>query len=84
MSMSPESPERLAEVLLEILELTRASQSKCARERGSIESFGVQNIEGQFQRRDEKTKTGNAIAQFEYDWSGIRRFRISLKRFAAQ
>ena len=57
MNVSPEPPERLAEILLEILALskpTRSSQS----ESGPIENLDAQRAEEQLQRTKEKDKTG--------------------------
>jgi hypothetical protein len=55
MSVSPEPPERLAEILLEILALskpTRTSQSESARGRDPIESCDAHCVKEQAQRRD--------------------------------
>jgi hypothetical protein len=57
MSMSPEPPERLAEILLEILALskpTRTSQSESARGSDPIESCDAHCVKEQSQRRDEE------------------------------
>jgi len=57
MSMSPESPERLAEILLEILALskpTRTSQSESVSGSDPIELFDAHCVKEQSQRRDEK------------------------------
>jgi hypothetical protein len=57
MSVSPEPPERLAEILQEILALsdsTRASQSESASDSDPIESFDAHSIKEQSQRRDEE------------------------------
>ena len=57
MSMSPEPPERLAKILLEILALsksTRTSQSESARGGDPIELFDAHCVEEQSQRRDEE------------------------------
>jgi len=61
MSMSPEAPERLAEILLEILALsnsTRTSQSESARGSDPIELFDAHCIKEQAQRRDEEDNNG--------------------------
>jgi len=55
--MSPESPERLAEILLEILALskpTRTSQSESASCSDPIESCDPHCVKEQSQRRDEE------------------------------
>jgi hypothetical protein len=57
MSMSPEPPERLAEILLEILALsdsTRTSQTESARGSDPIELFDAHCAKEQSQRRDEE------------------------------
>jgi hypothetical protein len=57
MSTSPEPPERLAEILLEILALskpTRISQSESARDSDPIESCDAHCVKEQSQRRDEE------------------------------
>jgi hypothetical protein len=57
MSVSPESPERLAEILLEILALsksTRTSQSESARGSDPVESCDAHCVKDQSQRRDEE------------------------------
>jgi len=57
MSTSPEPPERLAEILLEILALsnsTRVSQSKSERGSDQIELFDAHCDKQQSQRRDEE------------------------------
>jgi hypothetical protein len=57
MSVSPEPPERLAEILLEILALskpTQASQSESARGGDPIESCDAHCVKQQSQRRDEE------------------------------
>ena len=57
MSVSPEPPERLAEILLEILALskpTRTSQSKSAHGSDPIESCDAHCVKEQSQRRDEE------------------------------
>jgi hypothetical protein len=57
MSMSPKPPERLGEILLEILALsnsTRTSQSESARGSDPIESREAHRIKEQSQRRDEE------------------------------
>jgi hypothetical protein len=54
MSVSPEPPERLAEILLKILALskpTRTNQSESARDSDPIDSCDVKE---QSQRRDEE------------------------------
>jgi hypothetical protein len=56
MSMSPEPPERLAEILLEILALskpTRTSQSESARCSDPIELFDAHCVKEQSERVDE-------------------------------
>jgi len=55
--MSPEPPERLAEILLEILALSKptgTSQSESARGSDAIEVFDPHCIKEQSQRRDEE------------------------------
>jgi len=57
MSMSPEPPERLAEILLEILalsDLTRTSQSESVSGGDPIELFNAHCVKEQSQRRDEE------------------------------
>jgi hypothetical protein len=57
MSMSPEPPERLAEILLEILALsdsTRTSQSESVGGSDPIQSFDGHSAKQQSQRRDEE------------------------------
>jgi hypothetical protein len=57
MSMSPEPPERLAEILLEILALsdsTRTSQSPSASGSDPIELFDAHCVKEQSQPRDEE------------------------------
>ena len=57
MSMSPEPPERLAEILLEILALsdsTRTSQSESVIGSDPIELFDAHCVKEQSQRRDEE------------------------------
>jgi len=57
MSMSPEPPERLAEILLEILALsdsTRTSQSESVIGSDPIELFDAHWAKEQSQRRDEE------------------------------
>jgi len=57
MSMSPEPPERLAEILLEILALsdsTRTSQSESVNGSDPIELFDAHCVKEQSQRRDEE------------------------------
>jgi len=57
MSMLPDPPERLAEVLLEILALadsTRTGQSESARGSDSIESFDAHRVEEQSRRTDQE------------------------------
>lgn len=61
MSASPEPPEPLAEILLEILALsqpTRRRQSKIARGSDPIEDFDAHRVEEQSQRIKEKDDTG--------------------------
>jgi hypothetical protein len=60
MSMSPKPPERLAEILLEILALsdsTRTNQSESVSGSDPIESFDAHWIQEQSQRRDEEDTT---------------------------
>ena len=57
MSMSPEPPERLAEILLEILALsdsTRTSQPESVIGSDPIELFDTPGVKEQAQRRDEE------------------------------
>jgi hypothetical protein len=57
MNMSPEPPERLAEILLEILALskpTRTIQSESASCSDPIESCDPHRVKEQLQRRDEE------------------------------
>jgi hypothetical protein len=57
MSMPPEPPERLAEILLEILALSKpiwTSQSESARDSNPIESCDAHCVKEQSQRRDEE------------------------------
>jgi hypothetical protein len=57
MSMPPESPERLAEILQEILALansTPTSQSESASGSDPIESFDANCVKEQSRRRDEE------------------------------
>jgi hypothetical protein len=57
MSMPPKPPERLAEILLEILALsnsTRTTQSETVSGSDPIESFDAHGIKGQSRRRDEE------------------------------
>ena len=57
MSMSPEPPERLAEILLEILTLsdsTRTSQSESVSGSDPIELFDAHCVKEQSQRREEE------------------------------
>jgi hypothetical protein len=57
MSMSPEPPERLAEILLEILTLsdsTRTSQSESVSGSDPIESCDAHGVKEQSQRKDEE------------------------------
>ena len=57
MSMPPEPPERLAEILLEILALSnssRMSESKSIQDSDPIESFEAHSVQEQSQRRDER------------------------------
>jgi len=57
MSMPPEQPERLAQILLEILALsdsTRTSQSESASRSDPIELFDAHYVEELSQRRDEE------------------------------
>ena len=60
MSMSPEPPERLAEILLEILALsdsTRTSQPESVIASDPIELFDAHCVKEQSQRRDEEDNT---------------------------
>ena len=57
MSMPPEPPERLAEILLEILALsdsTRTSQSESVSRSDPNELFDAHCVKEQSQRRDEE------------------------------
>jgi hypothetical protein len=57
MSVSPEPPERLAEILLEILALsdsTRTSQSESVTGGDPIELFDAHCAKEQLQRKDEE------------------------------
>jgi hypothetical protein len=57
MSMPPEPPERLAEILLEILALSdsrRTSQSQSVSGSDPIELFNAHCVKEQSQRRDEE------------------------------
>jgi len=57
MSMSPKPPERLAEILLEILALsdsTRTNQSESVSGSDHFESFDTHWIKEQSQHRDEE------------------------------
>ena len=57
MSMSPEPPERLAEILLEILALsdsTRTSRSESVSGSDPIELFDAHCAKEQLQRKDEE------------------------------
>jgi len=57
MSMSPEPPERLAEILLEILALsdsTRKSQSESVSGSDPSELFDAHCVKEQSQRKDEE------------------------------
>jgi hypothetical protein len=59
MSMPPEPPERLAEILLEILALSdsmRTGQSESASGSYPTENFDPHGVEEQSQRRDEEDK----------------------------
>jgi hypothetical protein len=61
MSVSPESPERLAEILQEILALsnsTRASRSESVSGSDPIELFDAHCVKEQSQRRDEEENNG--------------------------
>jgi hypothetical protein len=61
MSMSPEPPDRLAQILLEILALsnsTRTSQSESASGRDPNELFDADCLKEQSQRRDEEDNNG--------------------------
>jgi hypothetical protein len=57
MSMSPEPPERLAQVLLEILALSnsmRTNQSESARGGDSIQLFGLDCVNEQSQQTEQR------------------------------
>jgi hypothetical protein len=57
MSLSPEPPERLAEILLEILAMSKptgTNQSESARGDDRTESFDADYVKEQAQRRDEE------------------------------
>jgi len=57
MSMSPKPPERLAEILLEILALsdsTRTNQSESVSGSDPMDSFDAHWIKEQSQRKDEE------------------------------
>jgi hypothetical protein len=57
MSGSPEQPERLAEILLELLALsnsTRTSQSESARGSDRIELFDTHRVKEESQWRDDE------------------------------
>jgi hypothetical protein len=57
MSMPPKPPERLAEILMEILALsnpTRASQSESGCDSDPIESFDTHCVKEQSQQRDQE------------------------------
>jgi hypothetical protein len=57
MSLTPEPPEQLAKILLEILALskpTRTNQSESARGSDRTESFDADCIKEQAQRKDEE------------------------------
>jgi len=59
--MSPKPPERLAEILLEILALsksTRTSQSESAVGSDPIELSDVECVKKQSQRKDDEDKNG--------------------------
>jgi len=61
MSASPGPPERLAEILLEILTLskpTRTSHSESIRCSDSIENFDAHRVEEQSQGTKEEDNTG--------------------------
>ena len=59
MSVSPEPPERLAEILLEILALSKPTPtSQSARGSDPSEKFGVHRVEAQSQQAEEEDKTG--------------------------
>jgi hypothetical protein len=57
MSLSPEPPERLAEILLEILAMSKptwTNQSESVRDDDRTESFDADYVKEQAQRRDEE------------------------------
>ena len=59
MSMSPEPPERLAEILLEILALSkpeRTNEAESARCSDAVELSDAHYVKEQSQRRDEEDK----------------------------
>jgi hypothetical protein len=59
MSMPPEPPERLAEILLEILALSnskRTSQSQSVSASDETESFDAHDVKEQSQRRCEEDR----------------------------
>jgi hypothetical protein len=61
MSMPPKPPERLAEILQEILALsesTRTNQSESVRGSDPIESLDAHWIKDQSQQRDEEDNNG--------------------------
>jgi hypothetical protein len=61
MSVSPEPPERLAEILLEILALSKptpTSQSESARGSDPIEFSGAKRVTEQSQRTKQENNTG--------------------------
>jgi hypothetical protein len=61
MSMPPEPPERLAEILMEILALSkpeRTSESESTRDSDPIESCDAHCVKEQSQRRDEEDNNG--------------------------
>jgi hypothetical protein len=61
MSLSPEPPERLAKILLEILALsdsTRMSQSESASGTDPSKLFDADSVKEQSQRRDQEDDNG--------------------------
>jgi len=61
MSTPPKPPERIAEILMEIVALsnsTRTSESECASDSDSSELFDAHRVEEQPQRRDQEDNNG--------------------------
>jgi hypothetical protein len=58
MSAPPGPPERLAEILLEILALSKPTltQSESARDADPVENFGTHRVQGQSKRTKEEDK----------------------------